>query len=111
MGSVRASQELFLRFAIANLWELDEADRARTLSPLTGRHQCLQLIHSPNRTSHSPEMNFIPLVQNAIAERRLPPECEALLAGEIERRNINETERAAFSLLEALIANGTIELG
>ncbi|MGD1904258.1 MAG: hypothetical protein ACFB9N_18690 [Geitlerinemataceae cyanobacterium] len=56
-------------------------------------------------------MNFIPLVQNAIAERRLPPECEALLAGEIERRNINETERAAFSLLEALIANGTIELG
>ena len=56
-------------------------------------------------------MAFIPLVQDAIQKRYLPPDREALIAGEIERRSINEMERAALSLLEALIANGTIHLG
>jgi len=56
-------------------------------------------------------MAFIVLVKDAIDRRYLPPDCEAWIAGEIGRRHINETERAALSLLEALIANGTIELG
>lgn len=55
-------------------------------------------------------MAFISLVQDAIQKRYLRRDREAWIAGEIERRSISETERAALSLLEALIANGTILL-
>lgn len=57
-------------------------------------------------------MPLIHLVQAAIQNRCLPPEQEARIACELEHRamnEINEIELAALSLLEALIANGTID--
>ena len=57
-------------------------------------------------------MQLIHLVQSAIQQRCLPLEHEARIARELEHRTmdeIDEIERAALSLLEALIANGTID--
>jgi hypothetical protein len=68
---------------------------------------------SPRKlTLHSFTMPLINLVQTAIQNRCLPPEQEARIASELEHRmmdDIDEIELAALSLLEALIANGTID--
>lgn len=52
------------------------------------------------------------LIRTAINNRCLLPEQEARIAKELEQRkihNIDEVELAALSLLEALIANGTVQ--
>jgi len=62
-------------------------------------------------TGSASSMSLIPLVQDAIRKRHLPPEQEACIANELEYREIDDTELAALSLLEALIANGMIAIG
>lgn len=56
-------------------------------------------------------MSLIPLVQDAIQKRYLPPEQEARIANELEDRDMDNIELAALSLLGALIANGMIAIG
>ena len=56
-------------------------------------------------------MSLIPLVQDAIQNRYLPPDKEARIAHELEYRDIDDIELAALSLLGALIANGMISIG